>query len=272
MYSNRKTELGPIALLVPVEEEFEPFRKLFSDLKPVDSKSPWEIYETQVANRRLLLMLCDCGPACAGAAGERIIAEFKPDAILQGGSAGGLNKNLLPGDIVVGNKYVVLASKDTTESRLSLGLNPSLLRFRKNHKRFYYDYIEGNGKLLAFAWEVIMESMTSLPAWSGPGLEGGINRPPKFIVGTIGSADTWTTDLDEVQRLNTEYGAECEDMESAYLALICALHDIPFLAIRAISDNAFHQKLDPDQVNAALAAAGETSAKIVAGVIKKMAK
>lgn len=266
----KKPPPPPIALILSLEEEFLPYRKLFGDLTRVDSPCPWEIYETAIKNRRVLFMIADCGPACAAASAERMIAEFKPGVILHGGSAGGLNIKLFPGDIVVGNKYVVLASKETIDSRRALGLHPSLLRYRKGGRRTYLDHIAADGRLLSMAWEVVLEILPSMPGWSGPGAHED-SRRSKFVVGTVGSADTWTTSAAEVERLYAEYGAECEDMESAYIALICSLHDVPFLAIRAISDSQFHQQLDPADLNAALAAAGEISALVVHGIIGKLA-
>lgn len=58
------------------------------------------------------------------------------------------------------------------------------------------------------------------------------------IVGTIVSGDQFICDSAVVKRLKSEFNAKAVDMESAAIAQVCALTDIPFVAVRTITDNA----------------------------------
>jgi nucleoside phosphorylase len=52
-------------------------------------------------------------------------------------------------------------------------------------------------------------------------------------------------------------------MESAYVAQVCALHRLPFVAVRVMSDNEGAQQLTAEDVPAAIRAAGERAARII---------
>ncbi|MGH8722999.1 MAG: hypothetical protein ACREU4_13495, partial [Burkholderiales bacterium] len=107
--------------------------------------------------------------------------------------------------------------------------------------------------------------MERMGAWDAPGWPPAVPPRPGVVVGgVIASADAWTVDEAELRALHEDFGAECEDMESAYVAQVCALHRLPFVAVRAMSDNEAAQQLTPEDVPAAIAAAGVRAAQIIA--------
>src|SRR5438093_6875331 len=63
---------------------------------------------------------------------------------------------------------------------------------------------------------------------------------PSVHTGAIASADVWTQSPARLDLLHGRYGALCEDMEAAAVAQVCALHSVPFLTIKDISNNEFH--------------------------------
>jgi len=70
---------------------------------------------------------------------------------------------------------------------------------------------------------------------------------PDWHWGTILSVDDILTSSDAKSRLGTESGALCCDMETAALREICAHRNIPFFAIRSISDTvAMSFKIPPE--------------------------
>ena len=75
----------------------------------------------------------------------------------------------------------------------------------------------------------------------------------------------------ELLRLHEQFGAECEDMESAYVAQVCAMHGLPFIAVRVISNNDNVCPLAPREVQAALAAAGQRAAVILTALAAVLA-
>ena len=58
----------PVAIVVAMEEEFLPFRRLVPDLRPVRGCGPWELFEGTAGARRVVIVVSDCGPANAAAA------------------------------------------------------------------------------------------------------------------------------------------------------------------------------------------------------------
>ena len=55
--------------------------------------------------------------------------------------------------------------------------------------------------------------------------------------GNIGSAFQYNRELDRIQWLRKTYGIDTEDMESAFSAGVAAGMNVPFLAVRIVSDS-----------------------------------
>lgn len=255
-----------IAVVIPIEEEFRAFRDLLPEIKRLESNSPWEFYEA--AGGEVIFVISDCGPVNAAAATERVIAQFSPQYVLHGGCAGACDRELLPGDIVVANSYVINAPENVRQARLDRGLHPSLIRMRREGKRHYLDFLDSDEALTALAVNDARNSLANLEPWSGIGWPVSTDSRPAIVKsGRIGSADSWTIDAVELERLNSVFGIDCEDMESAYVAQVCALHRIPCLTIRVISDNETLSPLSAADVKPLLAEAGQRSARLLSSLI-----
>lgn len=255
-----------IAVVIPIEEEFRAFRELLPEIKRLESNSPWELYEA--ARGEVIFVISDCGPVNAAAATERVIAQFSPQYVLHGGCAGACDRELLPGDIVVASSYVINAPENVRQSRLDRGLHPSLIRMRREGQRHYLDFLDSDKSLVSLAVNDARNCLADLAPWSGIGWPASIDSRPAIVKsGRIGSADSWTIDAVELERLNSVFGIDCEDMESAYVAQVCALHRIPCLTIRVISDNETLSPLSAADVKPLLAEAGQRSARLLSSLI-----
>lgn len=60
----------------------------------------------------------------------------------------------------------------------------------------------------------------------------------EFHVGTIASGDKFISSKELVKDINSNFGALAVEMEGAAVGHVCYLNHVPFLVIRAISDNA----------------------------------
>jgi adenosylhomocysteine nucleosidase len=259
---------APVAIVVPVDGEFEPYRTHLPDLRRRDDSGPWEVYEAHLAGRRILLIVSGAGPVNAAAATERLIARYEPVAVLHGGSAGAHNPDLLPGDVVIGARYVIHTSRSVRAARVARGLNPSLIRYRQEGAYLSFPHIDADATLLRLAERTARIELQQVGEWQAPGWPSSLPRRPGLVVsGVIASADAWTIDEAELRALHEDFGAECEDMESAYVAQVCAMHRLPFVAIRVMSDNEGAQQLTAEDVPAAIAAAGERAARIILALI-----
>lgn len=266
------SEPRAVAIIVPVDHEFEPYRALVSDLTLIES-GPWRMYRARAGRQPLMLILCDVGPANAGAATERVIALHNPVAVLHGGSAGAHNLDLLPGDVVIGERYVVITTRANKAARLSKGFRPSLMRYRRGDERVHLDFVPADPDLFDLAMTVAEPALAHVGPWSTAGWPEDV--PPRrgqAVPGVIGSSEAWTVDPEELRWLREEFGAECEDMESAYIAQVCAMHGLPFLAVRAISNNEVAGVLGPDEVMPAIGAAGERAAAVLCAVAAALAE
>jgi adenosylhomocysteine nucleosidase len=262
---------NPVAIVVPMEDEFRAYWELLSGMRRLDGCGPWEVYEARAGDRPVVLIISDCGPTNAGAATERVIAQHQPVAVLHGGSAGAHNPDLMPGDVVIGDRCAVLTERAEQEARRSRGLHPKLMRFRRDGARHHFEDFPADPDLLARAERIAAELVTQFDTWDAPGWPEHLpRRPSHAITGLIGSEDKWTTEPEKLRALREDFGAECEDMESAYVAQICALHHIPFLAVRAISDNEAARAFTPAEVPPALAAAGVRAAYILAALAAEL--
>jgi len=258
---------SPIAFVIPTATEFLPFMALIPGLRAVDRHGPWQVHEGALAGRQLVFITSGAGPVNAAAATERLVVAYGPTAVLHGGSAGAHNPALLPGDLVLGARYVIAISRVEREARLARGMQPTLIRFRRRGERFHPHFLEADPRLLALAQRVASETLPTLGPW--PSVGWPVEIPPRAAIavsGTLASADVWTTDPASIRALREDAGAECEDMESAYVAQVCAMHELPFLAVRVISNNEAHYALRPEELEPAIGAAGLRAAAVLASV------
>ncbi|WP_034384602.1 5'-methylthioadenosine/adenosylhomocysteine nucleosidase [Deinococcus sp. YIM 77859] len=58
--------------------------------------------------------------------------------------------------------------------------------------------------------------------------------------GRVASGDQFIASREGVQRLWTQFGAACAEMEGAAVAQVCAKAGVPFVVIRSVSDTADH--------------------------------
>lgn len=252
-----------------MEEELAPYRALLDDLRPTRS-GPWEVLEGRAGACRVVAIVSDCGPANAAAACERLVACYAPAAVLHGGAAGALDPDLLPGDVVVGSRTCLLHPVPAQQGREALGLHPKGLRFRRDGERVHLAECPADPSLLARGERAARAVVAGLNRWMGPGWPGRVSaRPARVAVGMIGSADAWTRHPGDLLALRARYGAACEDMESAFVAQVAALHRLPFLAVRAIANNEAASPLAPRDVPAALAAAGARAAAVLVRLLRE---
>ena len=251
------------AIIVALHEELDPYRSLLPDLVRSDD-GIWERYVDR--DGRLAVVRSDCGPINAIAAAERLITTFNPDFVLNTGSAGAHDPSLLPGDIVIGDRYTLL--QDPLYPSRSLGLC-----WRSDGARVERGGIAGDVGLVAGGWAAAAAVCAEAPSWADLAVwpAGVAPRPPLALAGTIGSTDTWNTDPARIDRLWAGASSASEDMESAYIAQVCALHAVPFLAIRCISNAERHagtMQTNVTDILTALARAGELSARAACALVR----
>ncbi|MER3437895.1 MAG: hypothetical protein C4346_10070, partial [Chloroflexota bacterium] len=173
----------------------------------------------------------------ASAATEHLIAFHAPTIVLNVGCAGAHRRDLLPGDMVIGERVVHTSAvhilPDGTEHHVGAG-------YEVNGERVPAATVLADAQLVALAQEVAQEYRPQ-PWPDHASWPAGIpRRAPQIVTGAVASADIWTQALDRLDDLHRRHGTLCEDMEAAAIAHRCAHYGIPFLTIKDISNNEFH--------------------------------
>jgi 5'-methylthioadenosine/S-adenosylhomocysteine nucleosidase len=195
-----------IIVLYAMEEEVAGLHGLLTDLTA--TPHPWAVVEIgELEGEQVLLAKCGVGKVFAAITVQSLIKEYRPKLILLCGISGGLNPIYRRGDLVFGTHFL---QHDMNAE--PLGFLPGQIPFT--------DYRE-------------LEAAPSLIKKLAPFLLddaqvyfGKIGSGDQFISGRVGTDIRAKFDLDVV------------DMESAAVAFVCVLNNIPFIIARTISDGA----------------------------------
>lgn len=167
----------------------------------------------------LVLVTSGVGKSNAVTYTQILIDYFKPDCLFNLGIAGGLKIGLKPLDIIVGSYY---SHHDVNVSQM-------------NELFPYTSKFETNPLLVDFVSKHI----------------------PNSVKGGIVSGEQFIDSNERRQVIIEEFGAVAVDMESSAIAHCCYINQLPFMAIRGVSDLAddsakdtydFNEKLVSDKV------------------------
>ncbi len=176
----------------------------FYDLKK--DKINKDIYVNTFNDKRIVVTMSGVGKVNSAAMTQYIIDKYNVDAIINSGVAGGINNKLKVMDMVISN-YVTYHDFNPTSIMES--------------------YVPDKGKikassvLLNIAKKVINEMNIT-----------------NYYFAPICSGDSFIQNEELKIKILLKTGACCVDMESASVAHVCSLNNIPFLAVRTISDMA----------------------------------
>ena len=221
----------PIAVVCALECELAHLRAAMAD-----AEEDWFAHRCawigRLHGRRVVLSLCGMGMTSAAAITEAVIVRYQPVAVLNSGCAGAHRTDLLPGDIVVADRVVAYDNvREAPDGTLSFGNMHYLSRGIPRS----VSALDADPDLLQLATRV---PGTFDPWLVDVGWPAGVpHRPPRVAVGTVVSADHWNRAESTIRGLASQFDSLCEDMEAAAVALVCASHDLPFLAIKDIANN-----------------------------------
>ncbi len=223
-----------IAILCAMPPEAAPFKTALADIQP-DSIGSFPCWRGTFQQCDVSLVLCGIGKVHAAAATQLVLSEFEPDAVFSCGSAGSLDNRLEIGDVVVGastlqHDYGFV----TPDAFVPFGL-----------------YLQRHGKareyVRSFAADASLLNLASAMQTDSP-------KSPRAWIGAILTGDQVIFSAEKRQALQQEFKALAVEMESAAIAQVCALYDVPFLSIRGISDHANEtvaldmSRLDPNEL------------------------
>ena len=188
-----------IAVVVAMDKEFSLLEDLLQDKKDV-ALSGFRLATGRVADKEVILMKSGIGKVAAATGINLIKYEYAPQALINSGVAGGMDRSLEVGDVVAGDYCV------------------------------YHDVDCGTGNEYG--------QVQGFPARyaADPGLLQAV-RHENVRQGLICTGDQFIQDpvqLESIRKHVPEVLAV--DMESAAMAQVCHIWRIPFLSLRVISD------------------------------------
>jgi nucleoside phosphorylase len=230
------------------------------------------VWHTELDGVPILLALCGIGMMAAAAVAESVIGLYRPSAVLNFGCTGAHRTDLLPGDMVIGERVVayqnVVEGQDGTERYVSM-------KYLRRNAQERVAFLEADPSLLERAVRVAATLDGLHEPWpTGAGWPVAVeHRHPKLVVGTVASADRWNRTPSSIEALVRLHGTHCEDMEAAAIAMTCASHDVPFLTVKDISNNELVEtSIDgPEWLELTAGQLGRRAGAVVLGILRDLA-
>lgn len=168
-----------------------------------------EFCEGTLGKNEVVIVKCDMGKVNAGICANILIRDFNCTKIINTGCAGSLDNRIDIGDVVV--------STDAVQHDFDVE---------------YLGYAKGEipyTGLFAFpADEVLREMAVNAVKETTP--------EAKVFEGRVCSGDQFISKKEQKEKIISDFGGLCCEMEGAAIAHVCYLHKVPFVIIRAISD------------------------------------
>lgn len=181
----------------------------------------YEFYKGKINDCAVVISITKVGMINASVATILGINHFNPKCIINQGVAGGHDKNVHKGDIVIGEFAANMNSFKTCSKKEDEGSNPfewELITFNEGND-ILKEKIPANIELV--------EKSSNFFEMSNF----------KIHKGTIASGDIWNKECDRINWFIDELDSLCEDMETFAVYKVCQNNDVPVLGIRMISNS-----------------------------------
>lgn len=222
-------EMNTIAIIGAMPSELVDIRKV---LKGTETKkiAGFEFYIDSFHGKKIINVCCGIAKVNAALCTQVTIDNFHPDCIINAGIAGGMNSDVKVCDIVISNEV------------LPHDLD---LHFLKDYPP-YCGIFKADEKLIEAAEKSCSEEGT------------------KSFRGRIVSGEAFISSNEVKAAIQEKFSPYAVDMESSAVGHCCYLNDMPFVAVRCISDNA------DDDGAMSFDEFEKIAAKRVAGIVLRM--
>ena len=198
-----------LGIIGAMSEELEILLKDM-ELEKVEEKAKMKFHKGKLLGHNVVAVVCGIGKVNAAVCTQILASEYNVSSVINVGVAGGIGKDIYPGDVVIAENLVQY-DMDTTAFGDPMGQIPRMDTF---------DF-KCDEKLVKIAKAACSEASDF-----------------KTFSGRIVSGDMFVASLEKIQWLEKEFGALACEMEGASIAHVCYLNNIPFVVVRSISDNA----------------------------------
>ncbi len=159
---------------------------------------------------QVVLVKSGIGKVNAAICTQAMIDHFGVDYVINTGVAGAVSTDLHIGDILI-SADAVQHDMDTSAFGDPVGVIP----------RMPQSYFQADKTLIELAQQAAEEQ-----------------NEYKVLVGRVASGDQFISTKEGKEKIRRNVKGDCAEMEGAAIAHTCYLNDIPFVVIRAISDDA----------------------------------
>lgn len=252
------TKTSPSADVIGVLGAFpEEVRLLLTQLKNKHEKIIQRTSFTTGTLRgvKVVVALTGIGKVNAATTTLLTIEHFRPKLVLFTGIAGGINPQMLPGDIVIGTQLTYHDYGSLTPSGMQRGPTRDPVTHSENPLYFACDT----------AWVKLAQRASGKIAWEKVTTADGA-RIPTVRTGIIVTGDIFVASDAATKELREHLNAEATEMEGAAVAQVSYQQQVPFLIIRSMSDNAGDNA--SHDVKAFYAVAARNSAEFVMTILE----
>ena len=228
-----------IGIIGAMEPEVALLRQQISDVSSTELGG-YTFYSGKLANMQVVLVQSGIGKVASALATALLIQQFKPDAIINTGSAGGFDPQLEVGDVVISTE-VRHHDVDVTAFGYEIGQVPQMPAAFSAHPALV---------------QAAEQSIQAL----------GYCKTKK---GLIATGDSFICDPARIAVIRQQFPTMLAvEMEGAAIAQVCHMLNTPFVVIRSLSDIA--GKESPQSFEAYLDVASKHSSAMVLELLQRL--
>lgn len=195
--------MNSIGVIGAMPEEVILLKNKLTDLA-TEKVAGLEVYSGKLHGKKVFLCQSGMGKVAAAAAAQVLITKFGIEAIINSGIAGNFSAEIGVGDVVI--------SKEITYHDAQIDMVKQAYPFMESYK--------GDKNMLDAAKKACEETKTG------------------YILGKIATGDQFICEAAAKTKIKELCNPDCVEMEGAAIAHVACKNDIPFVIIRAMSDNA----------------------------------
>lgn len=213
-------------LIGAMPQEILMLKNEIEELK-IEKVGPREYFSGKINGNEVVICASGWGKVAAASAASSLINLFKVDRLLFIGLAGSLDPKLEIGDIVIADSLI----QHDVDLSLLTGMGAM-------KSPFWIDFqFKTETQILKKATHSVNQFISNLTAKKYAHIEGEYH--PKVYVGAVGTGDQFIASADGKNVIRNKFPQIlCTEMEGAAIAQVAADYELPFTAIRIISDKA----------------------------------
>lgn len=222
-----------IGIICAGDSELEPFLKRLNQTAIME-KAMLNFHEGTIDGLPVTVLYSGVCKVNAAAAAQLLIDAYVPDMVINAGTAGGIANQVRLFDTIVAEAAVY---HDVADDILTE----------------FHPWLKEN-RLLSDS-----RLLTAAKAYS-------CVSPHPLLFGDIATGEQFVAES-ERERIRRQLSPLAADMETAAIAHVCYVNQIPFLSVRTITDTAAHDGIDSFEQNCAKAS--EIAADVTMGILKQ---